>query len=33
MLKFFTALTLCPSDIRKISRLFKEYEVDSTPFR
>lgn len=31
MLKFFTALTLCPSDIRKIRRLFKEYEVDSTP--
>ncbi len=31
MLKFFTALTLCPSDIRKISRLFKEYKVDSTP--
>jgi len=31
MLKFFTALTLCPSDIRKISKLFKEYEVHSTP--
>lgn len=31
MLKFFTALTLCPSDIRKISKLFKEYAVHSTP--
>lgn len=31
MLKFFTALTLCPSDIRKISKLFKEYEILKTP--
>lgn len=31
MLRFFTALTLCPSDIRKILRFFREHEVHNTP--
>jgi len=33
MLRFFTSLTLCPSDIRKISFLLKENEIVSDPLR
>jgi queuine/archaeosine tRNA-ribosyltransferase len=33
MLKFFTALTLCPSDIRKICRLLSEHRVALNPLR
>lgn len=33
MLNFFTALTLCPSDIRKIRRLLDIYRVDTNPLR
>ena len=31
MLDFFTALTLCPSDIRKIRQLLKEYHIGINP--
>lgn len=33
MLEFFTALTLCPSDIRKIRRLLTEHCVAPSPIR
>lgn len=33
MLSFYTALTLCPSDIRKIVRLFNTHGVEPTPLR
>ena len=33
MLRFITALTLCPSDIRKIYHLLGEHEVESSPLR